>query len=523
MKRRPEQNAHSNAGGAPDSRSPIRNSKSAIPNRRAFLSQLGGGFGGIALASLLGRDRLLAADAPSHHIGNGVLFKQGGTHFPARAKRVVQLYMSGAASQCDTFDYKPRLVRDDGQKWDPGQKVELFQSSPGNAMASPWPWRRYGECGKHINDCVAPLGDCVDDMAFIHNMVSKSNVHGPATFMQATGFILPGFPSAGAWVSYGLGSMNDNLPTFVVLPDPRGFAPNGPKNWASAFLPAEHQGTMIRPGSANPIADLYPPKDAGYITDASEDATLAALHRLNAAHAETRVGDSRLDARIRSYEMAARMQLTAPHVLDISKEPQHILDMYGINAKDTKYDGPMDPGEEARHFGRNCLVARRLLEQGVRFIQIWSGADNGFPRRNWDSHEDIKRDHWPLGMGMATGAAALIKDLKQRGMLEDTIVLWTTEFGRMPCSQGSKGRDHNPFGFTNWLAGGGIKGGTTYGPSDEWSWRPADPANPTYCYDVHATIMRLLGIDHERLTYRHNGIDRRLTDVHGHVIHDIVA
>jgi hypothetical protein len=221
--------------------------------------------------------------------------------------------------------------------------------------------------------------------------------------------------------------------------------------------------------------------------------------------------------------MAARLQVTAPKLLDISDEPQYILDMYGVDAPDVKYDGPMNEGQESRYFGRNCLVARRLLERGVRFVQVWSGADNGFPRRNWDSHEDLRRDHWPLGRGMATGAAALIHDLKQRGMLDDTIVLWTTEFGRMPCSQGALGRDHNPFGFTNWLAGGGIRGGVSYGDSDEWSWRPADPNRATYCYDVHATMLRLLGIDHERLTYRHNGIERRLTDVHGHVIREIMG
>jgi hypothetical protein len=216
------------------------------------------------------------------------------------------------------------------------------------------------------------------------------------------------------------------------------------------------------------------------------------------------------------------MQLSAPEVLDISQEPDHVLEMYGVDAKDTKTQDPMNEGEETRFFGKNCLIARRLLERGVRFVQVWSGADNGHPRRNWDSHEDLKRDHWPLGRGMARGSAALLKDLKQRGMLEDTIVLWTTEFGRMPCSQGSKGRDHNPFGFTNWLAGGGIKGGTTYGPSDEWSWKPAEPDKATYCYDVHATILHLLGIDHTKLTVRNGGIDRRLTDVHGHVIKDIL-
>jgi uncharacterized protein DUF1501 len=489
-------------------------SSSTPPTRRNFLWRLGGGLGGIALANLLKTEGVRAA--------GGSRPPTLGLHHPPRAKRVVQLYMSGAASQCDTFDYKPRLIRDHGKPWDPGEKVELFQSNPGNTLASPWGWKRYGESGKCINDCVAPLGGVVDDIAFVHNMVSRSNVHGPATFMQATGFILPGFPSAGAWVSYGLGNLSDNLPTFVVLPDPRGFAPNGPKNWGAGFLPAEHQGTTIRPSSANPIADLFPP-DGSYVKRDSEADVLAALHRINRAHEAQREGDSRLDARIRSYEMAARMQLSAPEVLDITNEPAHIRAMYGLDAPDVKYDGPMNPGEETRNFGRNCLVARRLLERGVRFVQVWSGADNGFPRRNWDSHEDLKRDHWPLGIGMATGAAALIKDLKQRGMLDDTIVLWTTEFGRMPCSQGSLGRDHNPSVFTNWLAGGGIKGGVSHGESDEWSFKPADPANPTYCYDIHATLLHLLGIDHERLTFRHNGIDRRLTDVHGHVIGGILS
>jgi Protein of unknown function (DUF1501) len=480
-----------------------------ILDRRQFLWQMGGGLGGIALAKLLAHDSLLAA-TPRRVL-----------HHPAKAKRVVQMYMSGAASQCDTFDYKPRLIKDHGKPWDPGEKVELFQSAPGQTMMAPWAWKQYGQCGKWINDCVAPLGDCVDQMAFIHNMVSKSNVHGPATFLQATGFVTPGFPSMGAWISYGLGSLSDNLPTFVVLPDPRGFPPNGPKNWGAGFLPAEHQGTMVRPHARTPIADLFPPPDSG-INRQSDADLLAALEKINRRHEEERPGDSRLDARIRSYELAARMQLSAPEVLDLSKEPDHVLKMYGMDSLDVKVQTEINEKQEIQSFGRNCLVARRLLERGVRFVQIWSGADNGFPRRNWDSHEDLARDHWPLGRGMATGAAALIKDLKQRGMLDDTIILWTTEFGRMPCSQGSKGRDHNPFVFSNWLAGGGVKGGTTYGPSDEWSYKPANPDKPTMCYDVHATILHLLGIDHEKLTVRHNGIDRRLTDVHGHVIKEII-
>jgi hypothetical protein len=414
------------------------------------------------------------------------------------------------------------LIQDHGKPWDPGEKVELFQSSPGQTMRAPWPWKQYGGCGKWINDCVAPLGACVDDIAFVHNMVSKSNVHGPATFMQATGFILPGFPSMGSWISYGLGSLSDDLPTFVVLPDSRGFAPNGPNNWGSAFLPAEHQGTMIQPNAENPIADLFPPKGS-YITRKGDADVLRALEAINRRHAEQREGDSRLEARIRSYELAARMQLSAPEVLDLSGEPQHIHDLYGLDVPDVSSDAPMNEGQETRLFGRNCLVARRLLERGVRFVQIWSGADNGHPRRNWDSHEDLARDHWPLGRGMARGAAALIRDLKQRGMLDDTLVLWTTEFGRMPCSQGSLGRDHNPFVFTNWLAGGGIRGGISFGESDPWSYKPADPDHATYCYDIHATILHLLGIDHQRLTFRHNGIDRRLTDVHGHVLRKIVS
>jgi hypothetical protein len=294
-----------------------------------------------------------------------------------------------------------------------------------------------------------------------------------------------------------------------VLPDARGFAPNGPANWGSAFLPAVHQGTMIRVGRPNPINDLFPPESAKFITPASERDGLAALEKLNRAHLASREGDSRLDARIASYEMAAQLQLSAPQVLDISGETEATKRLYGLDQPVTE------------DFGRRCLVARRMLERGVRFVQVWSGADNGFPRRNWDSHEDIAKDHGDMGTSMDRPAAALLKDLKQRGMLEDTIVIWTTEFGRMPCSQGSKGRDHNPFTFTSWLAGGGIKGGVSYGQSDEWSYKPA--TSPVYCYDLHATVLRLLGIDHEKLTFRHNGIDRRLTDVHGEVIREIVA
>ncbi len=433
-----------------------------------------------------------------------------GLHHPAKARRVVQLFMSGAASHVDTFDFKPRLVELDGKPFDPGEKVELFQSDPGACMASPWTFRPAGDCGKYVSDLVPCLREHVDEIAFLHSMVSKSNVHGPATFLEATGFVLPGFPSMGSWVSYALGRIADDLPSFVVLPDSRGFPPNGPANWAAGFLPAAHQGTMIRPNSKTPIADLFPPPSSGAVASAgNERDTLELLKRLDVEHRSERPGDSRLDARIESYELAARLQLSAPKVLDLGDEPESVRKLYGLD----------DP--PTADFGRSCLVARRLLERGVRFVQLFSGADNGFPRRNWDSHEDLKKDHGAMALSMDRPAAALLTDLRSRGLLDDTIVMWVTEFGRMPCSQGGKGRDHDPFGFTVWIAGGGVKGGVSYGATDEFGYKAVE--KPTDNYDLHATVLYLLGIDHEKLTFRNNGIDRRLTDVHGKVLHDIIA
>ncbi len=476
-------------------------------NRRNFLGTLGSSFAGLALSDLLARD--------------GVLGER--LHHPPKAKRVVQLFMAGAASHVDTFDFKPLLKQKNGEAWDPGETVELFQSTPGATFASPWEFKPYGESGKMMSDIVAPLGDVVDDIAFIHNVEGKTGVHSQGTLLQTTGFDFPGFPSAGSWVSYALGSENENLPGFVVLPDHRGFASNGAKNWSPAFLPAEHQGTVIRPGEPEPIADLFAP-ESDFITPESDRSGLDALAKLNAHHALLRPGDDRLSARVRSYELAAAMQLSATDALDVSKEPQYIKNMYGLAPEGAGVDdsGPINEKAETEFFGRKCLVARRLLERGVRFVQVWSGNDNGFPRRNWDSHGDVERDHGPLALGMSRGASALIQDLRQRGMLEDTIILWTTEFGRMPCSQGSQGRDHNPFVFTNWLCGGGIKGGT-YGQSDEWGFKPLDRNHPAHVYDIHATLLHQLGIDHERLTVRNNGIDRRLTDVHGRVMREMLA
>ena len=479
-------------------------------SRRDFLWQSGGGLGGMALTTMLGREPLLA---------KGVL--SGTLHHPPKAKRVIQLFMGGAASHLDTFDFKPALIRHHGEKSDFGEHVEAFQNGLGPWMQSPFAFARHGQSGKHLSDAVAPLSEVVDDLAFVHNLVGKTGVHSQATYLQATGFQRPGFPGMGSWVSYALGSENENLPTFVVLPDHRGYASNGPKNWASAFLPTHTQGTTIFPQRENPIPDLHP--KAGFVTPASHRAGINLINQLNAGYAETRPGDDRLEARIQTYELAARLQLSATEALNIAKEPDHVLKLYGIEREPKQYPKTINAPEETEYFGRKCLIARRLIERGVRFVQIWSGNDNSHPRRNWDSHEDIERDHGSLARGMARGAGGLIRDLKQRGLLEDTIIHWTTEFGRMPSTQGSKGRDHNPYVFTNWLCGGGIRGGVTAGQSDEWGYKPLDRANPTQVYDIHATMLHLLGIDHKQLTIRHNGIDRRLTDVHGHVIKEVLA
>ncbi len=489
-----------------------------MQSRRSFLNESGGGLGAIALASLLADDGELRANEASTRDNNA-----SGSPPRAKAKRVVHFFMSGAASHIDLFDFKPELIKRDGEPSDFGEPVEAFQNGLGPWLKPIWDFKPYGASGKMLSDAVSPLGSVVDEMAFVHNMVSKSGVHSAATLLQSTGFLVPGFPGAGCWVSYGLGSINENLPTFVVLPDHRGFGSNGVKNWDASFLPAQHAGTIIYPGRSDPIADLFPHAAGDFITEQSEQRTQQLLGQLNREHAASRLGDARLEGRIRSYELAAKMQLAAPEALDLSKETLQTLKLYGLERGPQEWDKEINAPEEIFHFGQKCLAARRLLERGVRFVQVWSGNDNGFPRRNWDSHEDVRRDHWPLAMGMARGCSAFIQDLKQRGMLDDTLILWTTEFGRMPSSQGGKGRDHNPFVFTNWLCGGGVRGGMTYGQSDPWGYKPLDRSNPTQVYDIHATILHQLGLNHTELTFRNNGIDRRLTDVHGRVIDELIA
>lgn len=494
-------------------------------SRREWLAHSGAGLGGIALAIMSAEQQARSAPYSNQTVNEttpGIL--KGVLHHPPKATRVIELFMAGAASHVDLFDFKPELVARHGQNSDFGEKVETFQNGLGPWLKPVWNFRPYGQSGKPLSEVVQDFAPVVDDMAFVHNMVGKTGVHSQATLLQTTGFNLPGFPSAGSWISYALGSLNDNLPTFVVMPDHRGLASNGTKNWDSAFLPGQYSGTVVYPGQPTPIANLRPdPRHAGPFGSESESEAFRLMAELNAQHASQRTDDPRLEARIRGYELAAHMQLAAPEALDLTKEPEHILKLYGLDHIPSSYPSEINSQEETHIFARKCLTARRLVERGVRFVQIWSGNDNGFPRRNWDSHEDIQRDHGPLARGMARGASALIQDLKQHGLLDETIVIWSTEFGRMPSSQGGKGRDHNPYCFTTWLAGGGIKGGTTYGPSDDFGYKPADRDNPTMIYDIHATVLHLLGIDHKKLTVRNNGIDRRLTDVHGHLISDIIA
>ena len=485
-------------------------------SRRGFLWELGGGLGGVALTAMLADAGLLVYGARGATTGQLLdpVAPRPSPHGAPRAKRVIQLFCAGAVSQVDTFDYKPELAKRQGKSFDvgggDGQKVELFASVPGAFQQSYWAFRQHGQSGRWVSELFPHLATCVDDMAFVYSMTSKSAVHGPATFMANSGFLTPGFPCMGSWVTYGLGSENGNLPAFVVIPDARGVPPGGPVNWGAGFLPAAYQGTAIRSSADRPpIADLFP--DAGAGVDAAGEAdTREFLRTINRAHGQQRPGDTALEARIAAYELAARLQLAAPEATDLRGETDATKRLYGLD--DTVTAG----------FGRQCLLARRLVERGVRFVQVWCGADNTAPpRANWDGHEDIVDNHGLHGRIFDRPAAALLKDLKSRGLLDDTLVICTSEFGRMCCAEQGKGRDHNPHAFTSWLAGGGIKGGTGYGASDDFSFRAVQ--DPAYCYDLHATALHLLGIDHEKLTFRHNGVDRRLTDVHGHVIEQLLA
>jgi hypothetical protein len=476
---------------------------SSFPTRRQLLARCGGGLGTLALAGLLRDQGLLAADpAPLNPLAPKL------PHFPAKAKAVIWIFVNGGHSQVDTWDYKPELAKFDGKEL-PGfdRSTGFFINDVGPLLKSPFEFQQYGQCGKWVSSIFPCLSQHVDRMAFIHSLWSESNNHSPALYMMNTGLPRMGFPSVGAWATYGLGSENENLPGFVVMSDPKGRGlPKGHSiNWTSGFLPGAYQGTWLKP-SGEPIDNLKP---AAGTTPKDQPSQLALMERLNRLHLEEGGPDRELEARIKSFELAYRMQSAAPEALDISRETHKTQALYGIGRP------------ECDHVAKQCLVARRLVERGVRFVQIYSsGMEN---ERSWDGHIDIKGNHTQFAGETDRPVAALLTDLAARGLLDSTLVVWAGEFGRLPVSQkGAKpGRDHNPHANTVWLAGGGVKGGVSYGATDDFGYKAA--VDRTDTHDFHATILHLLGLDHEKLTYLHNGRRYRLTDVHGKVIRPIVA
>lgn len=475
-------------------------------DRRRFLARSSEALGAIGLTHLLGRDGLLGASQ-----GNAVNSSLAGTsvslpHFQGRARNVIVIFCAGAVSQLETWDYKPELIRMDGKPLEGGPAV-TFQGPAGNLAKPQYPFRQVGETGKWVSDLIPHLAGLTDQIAFVHSLTSVTNTHGPGENFLSTGSMLDGFPSLGSWVDYALGSENEDLPAFIAIPDPRGVPQAGANNWGAGFLPARFQGTPLSAGS--PPRHLAPAAD---ISAAQDAAARSVLQRMNAQHLAKHPGDGKLAARIASYELAARMQLSVPELLGIDNEPAHILRMYG--ADDTR-----DPLKAA--FAKNCILARRLVERGVRFVQLFNGAYASGGELNWDGHDKLKEQYDRHGAILDQPAAALIRDLSQRGLLEDTLVVWCTEFGRMPMFQkGSQGRDHNPDGFTCWLTGAGVRPGVSVGETDELGRKAIRNIRPLY--DFNATILHLLGLDHERLTFEHNGVQRRLTNVEGDVIHEML-
>lgn len=476
--------------------------RSSFP-RRNFLSGAAGGLSSIALASMLQSHSRAANSA----IDPANPYAARPSHFPAKAKRVIEIFCSGALSHVDTFDYKPELIRNHGRPLPGNDKLVSFQGPNGNLTRPLWEFRPRGECGKRVSDLVPHLGSMVDELCFFHSLTNKSNTHGPAENVMNTGFAFDGFPSMGAWVNYALGSENQDLPAFVAIEDPRGMPQSGPNNWASGFLPAAFQGTPL--SSTKPIRYLNPPSGASATSDlAARDA----LRFLESQQQQRYPGDQNLAARIASYELAARMQLSVPEVANLNQESQHTLTLYGADSEN----------KHKADFARNCILGRRLIEQGVRFVQIFNGAYASGGQINWDGHSKLKEQYDVHGEILDQPVAGLLKDLRQRGLLESTLVVFATEFGRMPMFQaGTYGRDHNPNGFTCWLAGAGVKKGVSYGATDEFGFRAQE--NVMTVHDFHATILHLLGLRHKELTFYHNGINRRLTDVHGTVVKDVLA
>jgi hypothetical protein len=435
---------------------------------------------------------------------------KGTPHLPVKAKRVVHICLCGGLSHLDSFDYKPELTRFHGKSLQSEERPATFFNQIGLIRKNDWEFRQRGASGLWISELFPHLAEVADELTVIRSMVADSANHTPATFEENTGFRLNGFPVMGSWVSYGLGCETDELPSYVVLPDARGLPAGGAVNWSNGFLPAQHQGVIFQSqGSA--IQDLFPARNLPEGLDSASRSLLAAM---NQQHLERTGVEDALVARIKSHELAAKMQLAVPRVTSFEQETAATRAMYGLDQ------------EQTADFGSRCLLTRRLLEQGVRFIQLFSGGSFGSPRINWDGHEDVVENHTREAVRLDQPVAALLKDLRQRGMLEDTLVLCTTEFGRTPFTQTAldqlgKGRDHNMYGFSIWMAGAGLKKGTSYGSTDDIGWKAVE--KPVHWYDYHATVLHLLGIDHERLTYYHNGIQRRLTNVHGEVLHDVLS
>jgi len=479
-------------------------------NRRDFLRFGGTGLGGIALTAMLAEQGLLAADkspirpqwSPEHPSA------PRPPHFAAKAKNVLVIFCSGALSHIDVWDYKPELIKRHGEPLPGGEKLVTFQGANGALTKPLWEFRPRGKSGKMISNMLPHLAELADDFCFIHSMTANSNTHGPAENQMSTGFTLEGFPSAGAWVSYALGTENQDLPAFVAIPDPRGVPQVGPNHWNSAFLPAVFQGTAFN--ADKPIPNLKTPDS---VSPQAESASRDFLSFLNDRHLARHPGDTDLSARIASYELAARMQLSAARVTDLSEESAATLESYGTN----------DFNQLKARFAKNCLLARRLVERGVRFVQLFNGAyAMGEGVGNWDGHKTLKTQYDVHAPILDQPCAALIQDLKQRGLLKTTLVAFVTEFGRMPTFQkDASGRDHNPHGFTVWLAGAGVKPGFSFGATDDFGYKAVD--NITTIYDLHATMLHVLGLDHERLTFYHNGAERRLTDVHGEVIKEVLG
>ncbi len=479
-----------------------------VPSRRDFLRRTGGGFGLVALAGLMNEKGLLAADSTTQPSAILNPLAPRHSHFPAKAKSVIWLFMNGGPSQVDTWDYKPALEKHDGHElagFD--KKTGFFPDQVGPLMKSPFKFAQHGQSGTWASEIFPNISNHVDDMAFIHSCYTQTNNHSPALFQINTGMNRMGFPCVGAWVTYGLGTENQNLPGFVVMYDTlgRGLPKGHAQNWGSGFLPGVYQGTALN-GQGQPINNLQRPSE---MDDGQQRAQLDLVNRLNHHYQDKNPHEADLAARIESFELAYRMQMAAPEALDVAHEPDDMKKLYGL-------DNP-----KCTHFAKQCLMARRMVERGVRFVQIFSGGmDN---QLSWDGHMDIAGNHRQFAMETDIPIAGLISDLKQRGLLDSTLIICAGEFGRLPVSQKSDkpGRDHNQHAFTTWMAGGGVKGGAHYGETDEIGHKAA--VNRVSVNDLHATILHLMGMDHEKLTYRYNGRNFRLTDVAGEVVKAVVA